>query len=161
MSSAAPNSLRFSSASLPSSERLEITYNGALAVVRPESASKLLPATDAWQRFRHSLDALGVWDWAADYRAPDILDGHAWMFEVAYDDRKAHVAGVSAYPGIDGAVVERVDGSGYESLCRSLSLTLMGLTKARAPDSFFVPGASDARVPSQSPVRPDPSEENR
>ncbi len=60
------------------------------------------PAPRAWRRFRAALDAVGVWDWRAEYYMP-ACDGTSWAVRIRYTDREIESCGSNGYPGTEGA----------------------------------------------------------
>ncbi|MGE5552076.1 MAG: hypothetical protein ACM3ZC_16325 [Bacteroidota bacterium] len=60
------------------------------------------PAPEAWRRFRAALDAVGVWDWRAEYYMP-ACDGTSWAVKIRYADREIESWGSNGYPGTEGA----------------------------------------------------------
>ncbi|MGE5530401.1 MAG: hypothetical protein ACM3X6_14840, partial [Patescibacteria group bacterium] len=60
------------------------------------------PAPGAWRRFRAALDAMGVWDWRAEYYTP-ACDGTSWAIKIRYADREIESRGSNGYPGTEGA----------------------------------------------------------
>jgi hypothetical protein len=62
-------------------------------------SARVHPTMEQWKAFRTELDAIGVWQWRAQYSAPGVADGTQWSLEVAYPDRSIKTQGSNEYPG--------------------------------------------------------------
>lgn len=57
------------------------------------------PTATQWGAFRRALDAIGVWEWAAEYPHSRVLDGAHWALQIVYSDRAIDTHGSNDYPG--------------------------------------------------------------
>lgn len=67
---------------------------------------RVRPTDEQWRAFRTELDAIGIWQWRAQYIDSGVADGTQWLLDVSYPDRAIKTGGSNDYPGA------RTDGSG-------------------------------------------------
>jgi hypothetical protein len=75
-----------------------------------ETVEQLDPPPEAWGRFWARIDALGVWQWKADYYDPkrDGPDGESWSLAVGYGAKHVKSKGYNAVPDAYGAFRDAV-----------------------------------------------------
>ena len=90
----------------------------------------LSPSRAQWQRFRRSMDEIGVWGWAARYEPaerfePDGVVGDAtyWSLSLAYAGRQVETSGDNAGP--EGRDLD--ENPGFARLCEAVTRLLGGL----------------------------------
>jgi hypothetical protein len=75
-----------------------IEYARSVGGQKPLRA-RVRPTVEQWRAFRTELDAIGIWEWRAQYSDPKVADGTQWSLEVAYPDRSIKTQGSNDYPG--------------------------------------------------------------
>lgn len=75
-----------------------------------ETVEELSPSPEAWDRFWARAEALGVWEWKADYSSArsSMPDGESWSLTLKYGAKQVKSKGYNAVPDAYNAFREAV-----------------------------------------------------
>ncbi len=84
----------------------KLTFDGETLIysarIDDEMSEELSATREDWDAFRSEIDAIGIWNWHADYDNPDILDGNQWEVRIRWGSRSCKIYGRNNYPNEDG-----------------------------------------------------------
>lgn len=92
--------------------------------------ARIHPTVEQWRAFRAELDAIGVWQWRAEYSDWGVVDGTQWSLDVAYLDRAIKTLGSNDYPGA------RADPSGGPARSKTFTRYLKAVQRLLDGKSF-------------------------
>jgi hypothetical protein len=65
---------------------------------QPPRKEKIRPPEEGWKKFWKEMDAIGIWQWNAEYIDDQLADGHSWEVLLEHGDKKIHSRGSNKYP---------------------------------------------------------------
>jgi hypothetical protein len=88
---------------------------------------KIKPTQKDWQRFRQTIDRIGIWRWQTNYNG-DGYDGMQWRVQIQYQDRSISAEGSNSFPGASGKPDNNPENQVFNDYCTAVSALVWGRT---------------------------------